>query len=75
MAENEIESTLKEEEEEGSFAELFEQSVQKPGRGFSPGDRVSGIVVKISPDTVFVDLGGRAKGLRRRRSSATTKGS
>ena len=63
MAENEIESTLKEEEEEGSFAELFEQSVQKPGRGFSPGDRVSGIVVKISPDTVFVDLGGKSEGV------------
>jgi len=62
MAENEVENELKE-EEEGSFAELFERSVQRPGRGFSPGDRVSGVVVKISPETVFIDLGGKSEGV------------
>ena len=49
-------------EEEGSFAELFEQSPQTPYGRFSPGDRVKGRVVKISPDTVFIDLGGKSEG-------------
>ncbi len=49
-------------EEEGSFAELFESSLQTPGVQFSPGETVSGIVVKISQDTVFVDLGGKSEG-------------
>ncbi len=48
--------------EEGSFAELFEQSAQTPYGRFSPGDRVKGMVVKISPETVFIDLGGKSEG-------------
>jgi len=51
-----------EKEEDASFAELFEQSSQTPGAQFSPGDRVTGIIVKISKDTVFVDLGGKSEG-------------
>ncbi len=51
-----------EKDEEGSFAELFEQSSQTPGSFFSPGDRVSGTIVKISKETVFVDLGGKSEG-------------
>ncbi len=51
-----------EKEEDASFAELFEQSSQTPGGQFSPGDRVTGIIVKISKDTVFVDLGGKSEG-------------
>ncbi len=50
-------------EEELSFAELFEQSVQTPGARFSPGDRVSGRIVKIGQDTVFIDLGGKSEGI------------
>lgn len=49
-------------EEEGSFAELFEQSTQTAYGRFSPGDRVTGKIVKISTDTVFVDLGGKSEG-------------
>ena len=48
--------------EEGSFAELFEQSAQTPYGRFSPGDRAKGIVVKISPETIFIDLGGKSEG-------------
>ena len=51
-----------EEEEDVSFAELFEQSSQTPGARFSPGERVTGIIVKISKETVFVDLGGKSEG-------------
>jgi small subunit ribosomal protein S1 len=49
-------------EEEGSFAELFEKSSQTAYGRFSPGDRVTGRIVKISADTVFIDLGGKSEG-------------
>jgi small subunit ribosomal protein S1 len=51
-----------EKEEDVSFAELFEQSSLTPGAHFSPGDRVTGTIVKISKETVFVDLGGKSEG-------------
>ena len=51
-----------EKEEDVSFAELFEQSSQTPGVHVSPGDRVTGTIVKISKETVFVDLGGKSEG-------------
>ena len=50
-------------EEEISFAELLEGSSTIPGGRFAPGDTVSGTVVKISKDTVFVDLGGKSEGI------------
>jgi small subunit ribosomal protein S1 len=68
MDEKEIEKMDSEEEtekidsEEGSFAELFEQSGQTSYGRFSPGDRAKGVVVKISPETVFIDLGGKSEG-------------
>jgi small subunit ribosomal protein S1 len=49
-------------EEEVSFAELFEKSSQITYGRFSPGDRVTGKIVKISADTVFIDLGGKSEG-------------
>jgi small subunit ribosomal protein S1 len=49
-------------EEEGSFAELFEKSSQTAYGRFSPGDRVTGKIVKISADTIFIDLGGKSEG-------------
>lgn len=45
-------------EEKESFEELLKASSETPGRKLLPGERVSGRVVKISKDTVFVDLGG-----------------
>ena len=50
-------------EEEKSFAELFEASHETPGRELLPGDKVSGKVVKIGKDTIFVDLGGKSEGM------------
>jgi small subunit ribosomal protein S1 len=50
-------------EEKVSFAELFEASQEKTGRKFSLGDKVSGKVLKISKDTIFVDLGGKSEGI------------
>jgi len=56
MAEEEL-------EEPKSFAELFEANPETPGRKFSSGQTVSGRVVKISKDTIFVDLGGKSEGI------------
>jgi small subunit ribosomal protein S1 len=53
----------KQEEEEMSFAELFEAHPGTPSKKFSPGDTVSGVVAKISKDTIFVDLGGKSEGI------------
>jgi len=49
--------------EEISFEELLKASSEAPGRKLFPGDTVSGKVLKISKDTVFVDLGGKSEGI------------
>src|SRR3989304_9785719 len=51
------------EEEEISFAELLASSSKAAGGQFAPGDMVSGRVVKITKETVFVDLGGKSEGI------------
>jgi len=56
MAENEM-------EEKESFEELLKASFEAPGRKLFPGDKVSGKVLKVSKDTVFVDLGGKTEGI------------
>jgi small subunit ribosomal protein S1 len=48
---------------EESFAELLEASLEAPGRKLFPGDTVSGKVLKVSKDTIFVDLGGKSEGI------------
>jgi small subunit ribosomal protein S1 len=60
-----LESKMTSEEErmeEASFADLLEESLQAPKQRLRPGDRVSGVVVKISKETVFLDLGGKSEG-------------
>lgn len=54
---------MTERDENVSFAELFEAHSEMPRRDFVPGETVSGIVVKITKDTVFVDLGGKSEGV------------
>ena len=58
--EQEKEST-QEAGEEMSFAELFEQSHQEPV-WLKPGQKVDVRIVKISPEWVFLDLGGKNEG-------------
>jgi small subunit ribosomal protein S1 len=53
----------KETNEEVSFEELLKASGETPGRKIFPGERVSGRVVKISKDTIFVDLGKKSEGI------------
>lgn len=49
-------------EKEESFAELFEKSAGLPGR-FSPGQKVSAMVVSVSSDGAYIDLGGKTEGV------------
>lgn len=56
MAEKEIEGEM-------SFAELFEAHPDIPSGVFFPGDNVSGSVVRITKDTIFVELGGKSEGI------------
>jgi len=55
--------TEKEMNEEASFEELLKASFETPGRKLFPGDKVSGKVLKVSKDTIFVDLGGKSEGI------------
>jgi small subunit ribosomal protein S1 len=53
-------------EENEDFAAMFEASEQRAeaaGSGPAVGDVVSGTVVSISADAVFVDLGGKSEGM------------
>jgi small subunit ribosomal protein S1 len=55
--------TEKEMNEEASFEELLKASSEAPGRKLFPGDKVSGKVLKVGKDTIFVDLGGKSEGI------------
>ncbi len=55
--------TEEEMNEEPSFEELLKASTETPGRRLFPGDKVSGKVLKVSKDTIFVDLGGKSEGI------------
>jgi small subunit ribosomal protein S1 len=46
---------------EENFAEMFEKSFKKQGR-LEPGQMVEAMIVKISPEWVFLDLGGKGEG-------------
>ncbi|MGQ9696295.1 MAG: S1 RNA-binding domain-containing protein [Thermodesulfobacteriota bacterium] len=50
------------EREEQSFAELLAISDKTGARKLSPGEVVAGVVIKISKDVVFIDLGGKSEG-------------
>ena len=55
--------TEKEFNGEPSFEELLKASSETPGRRLFPGEKVSGKVLKVSKDTIFVDLGGKSEGI------------
>ena len=48
--------------EEKSFSDLFEAS-QQVNMSMKKGDKVSGEIIDIQKDTIFVDLGGRQDGI------------
>jgi small subunit ribosomal protein S1 len=49
--------------DEMSFAELLDANPETPSMSFSPGDKVSGTVVNITKDVIFLDLGGKSEGI------------
>ena len=57
---NENNETQPDEGEE-NFAELLKQSFIASDR-LKPGDRVSARIVKITPEWIFIDLGGKSEG-------------
>ncbi len=48
-------------DKEESFADLFERSFKKQGK-LEPGQMVEAVIVKISADWIFLDLGGKGEG-------------
>ena len=50
-----------EETDDKSFAELFEQSFKKPTR-LEPGQKVEAVIVKITDEWIFLDLGDKSEG-------------
>ena len=44
-----------------TFAEMFEESYATPKR-FAVGEKVEALVVKISPEWIFIDLGAKSEG-------------
>ncbi|HNT57287.1 MAG TPA: S1 RNA-binding domain-containing protein, partial [Syntrophales bacterium] len=55
--------TEKGERKEADFRELLEQSLAEGQRRFRPGEKHAVRIVKISPEWVFVDLGGKTEGI------------
>ncbi len=46
---------------EESFADMFEKSFKKQGK-LEPGQMVEAMIVKITPEWIFLDLGGKGEG-------------
>lgn len=70
------ETDRKQEEGEGdekSFAELLNESEPERGR-LKPGQRVEAVVVKITPEWVFIDVGGKHEGYLDRREFLDAEG-
>jgi ribosomal protein S1 len=55
---------IEREMEEGkSFAEMFEAIPKFKDRKFVAGETVSGRVVKVGKDTIFIDLESKSEGI------------
>lgn len=61
------------ENEEESFAELFEKSYTQTGR-LKPGEKVEARVLKISADWVFLDIGSKGEGVLDRKELLDDEG-
>jgi small subunit ribosomal protein S1 len=69
------ENIQKAEEEDGgkSFAELLDESGMDQG-WLKPGQRVDAVIVKITPEWVFIDVGGKHEGYLDRREFIDAEG-
>ena len=46
-----------------SFAELFQESVSKPIRRLTPGQKITATIAAVSGESVFLDTGGKSEGI------------
>ncbi len=46
-----------------SFAELFQESVSKPLRRLTPGQKITATIADISGESIFLDTGGKSEGI------------
>ena len=68
-----MEEKINEATEEKSFAELFgETEVRKDF--LNPGQKIEAVIVKITPDWIFLDLGGKSEGYLDRKELADENG-
>jgi small subunit ribosomal protein S1 len=58
---------------EENFAEMFEKSFKKQGR-LEPGQMVEAMIVKITGEWIFLDLGGKGEGYLDRKELADEEG-
>ncbi len=58
---------------EESFAEMFEKSFKKQGK-LEPGQMVEAQIVKITPEWIFLDLGGKGEGYLDRKELTDEEG-
>lgn len=56
-----------EDTEDGSFAELFEQSSKENKRWLEPGQKLTGKVLKIGAEWIFMDTGQKGEGVIERK--------
>ncbi|MDD5285946.1 MAG: 30S ribosomal protein S1 [Desulfuromonadaceae bacterium] len=54
---------FEEENENESFAELFNQSQNKQSRWLDPGQKVAGRVLKVTAEWLFLDIGQKGEGV------------
>jgi len=50
-------------EDSASFAELFQETESKPIRRLKPGQKITATIVGISPESIFIDTGGKSEGI------------
>jgi small subunit ribosomal protein S1 len=64
MIENDdLDEVVEEENEDESFAELFAKSGGQKSRWLEPGQKISGRVLKVSAEWIFMDTGQKGEGV------------
>ncbi len=59
---------------EENFADMLEQSLTKRGGRLSPGQMVEAMIVKITPEWIFLDLGGKGEGFLDKKELVNAEG-
>ncbi len=63
-----------EETDDGSFAELFEQDGKQDKRWLEPGQKLTGKVLKIGNEWIFMDTGQKGEGVIERKEFLDSDG-